>query len=144
MNWNELKTQKDINTLLDLFGYFHDGCLKELKYISGEYVGENLSMWPINSQRKLSVIFQRQSENLSVIEIIFEGIIKLNLEPNDENYDGIIYGAFMSIYDNLIYWADTEDFSFDEPNNCTWIVANKAKWRVADEYIGDEEAYISR
>lgn len=144
MNWNELKTQKDINTLLDLFGYFHDGCLKELKYISGEYVAENFSMCPINSQRKLSIIFQRQYQSPSVIEMIFEGLVKLNLEPNDEIYDEIIYGAFIGIYDDSIYWADTEDFSFDKPNNCTWIVANKAKWRVADEYIGKEEAYISR
>lgn len=144
MNWNELKTQKDINKLLDLFGYFHDACLKELKYISGEYVAENLSMNPINTQRKLSVIFQRQYQSPSVIEMVFEGLIKLNLEPNDENCDGIIYGAYMGIRNDLIYWADNEDFSFDEPGSCTWIVANKAKWRFAGEYIGKIEAYVSR
>jgi hypothetical protein len=130
--------------LFELFGNFHDGCLKELKYISGEYVAENLSMYPINSQRKLSVIFQRQRKSPSAIEIIFDGLIKLNLEPNDEHYDGIIFDSFMVIKDNLIYWADTENFSFDNLNNCTWIVANKAKWRIADEYIGEEEIYISK
>lgn len=144
MNWYELKTQKDIDELLDTFGYFHYGCLKELKYLSGEYVAENLSMNPINSQRKLSVNFQSQSKCHSAIEIVFEGLVKLNLEPNDERYDGIIYGAYMGINENKIFWADYDEFSFDKENNCTWIAANKAKWRAADEYLGDEEVYISK
>lgn len=144
MNWNELNTQDDINTLLETFGYFHDGCIKELKYISGKYVTENLSMYPINSQRILSVIYQRQGRNPSVIEVVFEGLIKLNLEPNDEHSDGIIYGVYMAINDNAIYWADTEEFDFNRQNSCTWIAANKAKWRIADEYLGEEDVYISR
>lgn len=144
MNWNELKTQQDINVLLDTFGYFHDGCIKELKYISGEYVAENLSMYPFNSQRKLSIIFQRQYKDPSVIEIVFEGVVKLNLEPNNEQYDEIIFEAFLGINNNLIYWADTKEFSFDNPTNCTWVAANRAKWRVADEYIGGEEVYTTR
>ena len=101
-------------------------------------------MYPINAQRKLSVIFQHQDENPSAIEIIFEGLVKLNLEPTDEKYDGIIFGAFMAVHDDLIYWADSEDFTINESDNCTWIAAKKAKWRIADEYIGKDEIYISK
>ena len=32
---------------------FHDSCLKELKYISGAYVNEKLSMIPVNKQKNI-------------------------------------------------------------------------------------------
>lgn len=55
-------------------GSFHDSCLKEMKYISGAYVDEELSMLPVNSKRMLSVIIQRQFENPSAIELQFVGL----------------------------------------------------------------------
>lgn len=50
---------------------FHDSCLKELKYISGAYVNDELSMLPVNNQRVLSMIIQRQFKNPSVVEMQF-------------------------------------------------------------------------
>jgi hypothetical protein len=44
MDWIEIKSSRDAKELLDTFGGFHDGCIKELKYIGGEYVSEDLSM----------------------------------------------------------------------------------------------------
>ena len=58
--WNEIANEKDLNSFMDTMHGFHDSCLKELKYISGAYVNEELRMFPINKQRKLSVIIQRQ------------------------------------------------------------------------------------
>lgn len=84
MMWNEIKTQKDADDLMIAFGGFHDGCLKEMKYISGEYVSENMSMLPINTKRDLSVIFQRQWKNPSTIEVLFSKLIRMNLSPRDE------------------------------------------------------------
>lgn len=39
--WNEITTEKELNNFLDVMCYFHDSCLKEIKYISGAYVNEN-------------------------------------------------------------------------------------------------------
>ena len=67
--WNEIKSEKDLKSFMDTVCGFHDRCIKEIKYISGAYVDETLSMLPINTQRTLSVIIQRQFENPSVVEI---------------------------------------------------------------------------
>ena len=58
--WNEIANEKDLNSFMDTVCGSHDSCLKELKYISGAYVNEELSMLPINNQRALSMIIQRQ------------------------------------------------------------------------------------
>ncbi|WP_346937342.1 hypothetical protein [Clostridium sp.] len=42
MSWFEIKMQSDIEKLLECFGYFHDGCLKELHMWTCTYVNENL------------------------------------------------------------------------------------------------------
>lgn len=153
MDWKELKDSKDVSALLETFGHFHDGCIKELKYISGEYADEHLSMMPLNALRKLSVIFQRQFSNPSAIEIVFEGLRKMHLAPSYGNRDGIISGVSMGVTSGIVYWSDCESFDvFDvsqmnyasEYNEYTWMISEKAKWRNADEYIGNDEVYISK
>ncbi len=147
MEWHDIKSKKDIDELMDIFESFHDGCIKELKYSSGEFVAKNLSMNPINTKRNLSIIFQRQWKDPSVIEIVFEKINKLNLVPVTEDYTGDILGAYMNIVDGVIYWAEWDDFEVactDKYNDCTWISSSHAKWRIADQYLGEDEVYITR
>ena len=83
--WNEIENEKDLNSFMDAMYCFHDSCLKEIKYISGAYVNEKLGMLPVNSQRILNMIIQRQFENPSVVEMQFVGLKYLKLFPNDEN-----------------------------------------------------------
>ena len=52
MIWNEINTEQEVNAFLELYGYFHDSCLKELRYISGAFVNEKLEMYPKNDERK--------------------------------------------------------------------------------------------
>ena len=147
--WNVIQTQKDADNLINVFGGFHDGCIKEMKYISGEFVAENLSMMPNNIKRELSIIFQRQCEKPCAIEVIFSKLIRMNLSPRDEQYDGIIYGASILVNEEFIFWVD-DDLKVEnisdifEQDDFTWIKAKEMKWRIADEYIGDDEIYISR
>ena len=58
--WNEIVCKKDLDSFMNIMCGFHDSCVKEIKYISGAYVNEKLSMSPVNSQRVLCVIIQRQ------------------------------------------------------------------------------------
>ena len=113
MVWFEVKNQKDIEYLMSVFGGFHDACLKELRYISGQYVSEDLSMHPINSLRNVYVIFQRQWENPSVIEMLFEGLECLVIRPVSEDYTSDIFCAYMTIEDNCFVWFDSDDFKDD-------------------------------
>ena len=140
--WNELLNQIDINGLMNTFGGFHDSCIKELKYISGAFVGLDLCMNPINYARTVKVIFQRQCKNPMVIEIEFTGLLNLALTPVDESITCELEGASMFISDGKIYWYDSDSVeSSIEGHNGTWICANSVRWRVADEYIGNKEIY---
>ena len=146
MEWNIIESQEDIQKLLNIFGDFHDSCIKELKYVSGAYVSANLAMNPSNSKRDLSVIFQRQCKDPTVIEIVFEGVQKVNLIPSTGSKDWIIYEASLKRINGTYYWADWDNFEnsdIDEVNR-TWISASKIKWRVADGYVGEDEVYITR
>ncbi len=147
--WRIIQSQEDADNLLNTFGRFHDGCIKEIKYISGEYVAENLSMMPFNTKRELCVVFQRQCDSPCVIEVIFSKLIQMNLLPRDEQYDGIIYGASIFVNEECIIWVD-DDLTGDnisdtlKQDDNTWIKAKEMKWRIADEYIGAEEVYRNR
>ena len=93
--WNDIANEKDLHGFMDAMYGFHDSCIKEFKYISGAYVNEKLSMSPVNSQRILSMIIQRQFENPSVVEMQFVGLKYFKLFPNDENYTCEILDATM-------------------------------------------------
>ena len=104
--WNEINNDEDLNHFMEMQYAFHDSCIKELKYISGAYVHENLSMHPINDQRVLKIIIQRQFKNPSAIELEFVGLKYLKMSPNDENYTCEIIDATMILKEDCIYWCD--------------------------------------
>lgn len=144
--WNEITTEKELNSFLDVMCYFHDSCLKEIKYISGAYVNEKLSMSAVNNQRTLSMIVQRQFKNPSVVEMQFAGLKYLKLFPSDENYTCEILDATMILKEDYIYWCDCGGLSEKdiESYTGTTICASKVRWRAVDEYIGAKEIYVTR
>ena len=142
--WNEITNEKELNSFMnDMYG-FHDSCLKELKYISGAYVDEELSMRPVNSKRILSVIIQRQFENPSVLELQFVGLKYLKLIPEDECTCEIL-DASMILKDDRVYWCDRGGLSEEDIDSYTGttICASKVRWRAVDEFIGDKEIYVT-
>ena len=143
--WNEIANEIDLNSFMNTVYKFHDSCLKELKYISGAYVNENLNMLPVNKQRILSIIIQRQFENPSVIEMQFMGLKYLKLFPNDENNTCEILDATMILKEDCIYWCDCGGLSAEniEGYTGTVICASKVRWRAVDEYIGSNEIYVT-
>ena len=143
--WNEIVCKKDLDSFMNIMCWFHDSCVKEIKYISGAYVNEKLSMSPVNSQRILCVIIQRQFEDPSAIEMQFAGLKYLKLFPNGENYTCEILDASMIIKEDCIYWCDCGGLSEKdiESYTGTTICASKVRWRAADEYIGEQEVYVS-
>ena len=143
--WNEIANEKDLNSFMDAMYAFHDSCIKEIKYISGAYVDEKLSMSPVNSRRVLSMIIQRQFENPSVVEMQFVGLKSLKLFPIDENYTCEINDATMILKEDRIYWCDCGGLSEKDVESYTGttICASKVRWRALDEYIGSKEIYVT-
>lgn len=145
MDYYKVITNDDIKYLMNEFNFFHDSCMKEVKYVSGSYVEKDGSINPFNSLRNLSVIFQSQSSKYPVIELVFEGIHKVTLLPKKDDYDCIIYIADLKKINNIFYWAEWEKFNIEDckKDYGSWISAEGIKWRVIENALGDNEFYIS-
>lgn len=121
MEWNMVKSPDDIDYLLKTFNNFHDSCIVLIKYESGAYVNKsNSSMQPLNTKRILSVVFQSQFKSCYSVEIVFNKLVKLNLQPIDENYDCIINSATLKKVDNYFLWEDSSETCLIECKEIMW------------------------
>ena len=141
--WHSVHTEDDITFLMETGGYFHDSCLKELKYVSGAYVNNDLSMHPINDMRELKMIIQRQDDNPSAIELVFSGLNYCKLFPSNEQFTCEILDATLLWKDGNILWADCGGLSLEEIEKYdgTVISATGLRWRAVSEWTGCEEVY---
>lgn len=143
VEYKSIETQEDIDVLMMEFKDFHDSCIKELNYYSGGYVDVDRTMHPINSVRNVSIIFQSQISDYPVIEMKFELIHQLNLQPRPENYDCIIYESSLVKIDELFYWSEWGRFQLEDIHNCkgTWVSAEGIKWRFLQNALGEKSEF---
>ena len=143
--WKIISTNDEILEFMEKVCYFHDSCIKEINYISGAYVGENLSMFPINNRRLLRVIIQRQHKENYMIEMEFQGLKYFKLFPVDENYTCEILDSTMIMKDENIYWCDCGNLSESDLDDYsgTLICASKLIWRSIENHMGEKEFYHS-
>ena len=141
--WHEIRTEEDITFLMETVGYFHDSCLKELKYVSGAYVNDDLSMHPINDTRELKMIIQRQDDNPSTIELVFSRLNYCKLFPCNEQFTCEILDATLLWKDGNILWADCGGLTVDKIEKYAGTVISAAglRWRAVKEWIGCGEVY---
>ncbi len=144
--WHIISNDSDLASFMNIVYSFHDSCIKEMKYLSGAYVNDELSMYPINDRRILKVIVQRQFQGHAMIEMEFEGLQHLQLSPCNDEYTCEILDATMIFVDDYIYWCDNGGIT--EPDlqnyNGTIICASKFRWRSIDNCMGDSEFYLSK
>lgn len=141
--WKQIENQQALQSFLKEMDNFHDCCIKELKYISGAYVAEDLSMNPINDRRVVSVVVQRQWEENAMIEMEFLGLSFLRLCPVDENYTCEITGATMCFHEGMVYWCDCEGVTASDfaryPG--TIFCAKEFRWRAVENHLGEAAFY---
>lgn len=132
--WNEIQNETELKRFLDRMQQFHDSCLKELRYTSGAYVDERLSMHPLNDVRTLTVVIQRQFRDPTTIEMEFRGLRFLRLRPVDEAYTCEILDASMFLHEGCIYWCDCGGVSEADVGQYdgTVICADSLRWRPLD------------
>ena len=104
--WNEITDENSLKEFMERVSFFHDSCIKEMHYLSGAYVNENLDMYPVNDRRILRVIIQRQYEEDSMIEMEFQGLKYLKLFPVDERYSCEILDSNIILKEDCIIWTD--------------------------------------
>ena len=143
--WEIISTNDEILRFMERVCYFHDSCIKEISYISGAYVGDNLSMYPLNNRRVLRVVMQRQYENDSMIEMEFYGLKSLKLFPADESYTCEILDSTMIMKNGNIYWCDSGNLLESDLDDYTGtlICASKLRWRSIENHMGEKEFYHS-
>ena len=126
-SWNYIEAQDDINFLMKSAYGFHDSCLKSLDYISGSEVFEDKSMRPVDCIRTLRMIIDSQC--CDSIELVFEGLIGLNLRPASDNYSSDIFSATLRIKDEIVFFADDELEADNFEEGYTCVKAFSMRWR---------------
>lgn len=142
--WAEISDENALKRFMENVGFFHDSCIKELKYLSGAYVDDELSMYPVNDCRILSVIIQRQYEENSMIEMEFKGLKYLKLFPIDDQETCEIFDSTMILKDDCIYWCDCGHLTEADLNDYagTLICATKFRWRSIEECMGQRDFFL--
>ncbi|MDO4337454.1 MAG: hypothetical protein Q4C91_05105 [Eubacteriales bacterium] len=142
--WTEILDKNALKEFMESVSFFHDSCIKEMKYLSGAYVDEDLSMYPVNDRRVLSVIIQRQFKENSMIEMEFQGLKYLKLFPADDKYTCEILDSTMILKDDCIYWCDQGGLSEADLDayEGTLLCASKFRWRPVEGCMGQKEFFL--
>ncbi len=142
MKWNRVTSQEDVNYLNEVFGNFHDSCLKEICFSTGGYVSDNLSMNVI-SLPIARFLFQRQMKNPSVIEMEFKEIIQINIKPVEKDYGVDIISTHLYLKNGIFFWSENDyEFHENDKDMYTWIAARFVQWRVRNEFLGSKMIYM--
>lgn len=130
--WNEIRTEEDVIRFMEDTNSLHDSCVKEMHYVSGAYVDQALSMYPVNDCRTLSVTIQRQSSRMPNLELEFSGLKYIKLVPVPPDYTCEILDASLFIENGDIYWGDCGGLSTQNLNHYggTVICAAQLRWRA--------------
>lgn len=124
--WNYIESEKDIENLMEIFAGFHDSVLTSLNYISGsKKVEQGISV--TDDIRQVSMIFDSQWSDS--IEIVFEGVLALNLRPAKDNYTSELFSATIMLKDETILFYDDDVNSEQEDYQGTWLNALGMRWR---------------
>ena len=141
--WKEITDPKSLDRFMETMDYFHDCCVKEILYLSGAYVDSNLAMHPINDQRNLKMIIQRQLPDYSMIEMEFVKLNYLKLFPIGEKFTCEILGATIILKENSIIWCNVGDLMEEALESFTGTVvsASGLRWREIIGHMGNDIYY---
>ena len=144
--WNKISNSKSIYEFMTKIHNFHDSCIKEIRYISGAWVDEELSMFPLNNINSVDIVFQRQYEDPCALVMRFADIDVLHLAPINTMYTCEISDATMFIKNNLIFWVEDKTMAEENIQNCrgTWISAKEVFWKTTNFCIGKDIIYHAK
>ena len=142
--WHEINTQAEADAFLARMYGFHDSCVKELSYSSGAYVEGDLSMYPVNGQRILRMVLQRQFADPSMIELAFTGVSLVRLTPEDETHTCELEDVTLLVQAGRVCWCDRGGITAEEmlSYDGTVIFAKEVFWRPVEGHMGEAPFYL--
>lgn len=140
---NTVLNQEDLDRLTDFAEGFHDGCIKEMRYVSGAFVDPERWMHPTNDKRELRVVIQSQSEAVGAVELVFQRLRFLKLFPVDETCSCEIHDSKLVFRHGFVYWCDSADVRDEDLDTYegTVVCAEALQWRRLDPRLGKEPFY---
>ena len=121
--WSEIKDQRGIDDLMENFDFFHDTCVRDIYISTKEFVDEERSMY-FDNVLTVSLLFQRQSRENSILELKFEVLKKMDY---DWLRSTLMYEATLKIDNNLFHWKD----------DVGTINGEKLFWQFRPELVGN-------
>lgn len=146
-DWKIIKTQEDIDELINAYVGFHDSCIVRADYSSGNGVIPDGFMSDSPSEaHELNMVFNSPWYE-TPLALRFSGVRRFLIGGYEENYFPNIFDCYLNIHQSpekgtpLIVWANTEDFEPEkaitiEPLNepCrTFVIADNLMWRFIDD-----------
>ena len=127
--FNEIKTEKDIQTFLEKTNQLHDGYILSAIYtnngIEKTESGHSYSPWMTTLTLKVLVT----SIWYAIVEIEFEGLYEWQIYNNFSD----IFATTLSFDDRgHIVWADNVWRNTEELKKCSYAIAASMKWRIAE------------
>ena len=145
-SWKTIETQKDIETLFDIYFGFHDACIVSASYQSGATVDHEGTMhYSDASGHQLVLLFQSQMA-MKNLELRFIGLRQMHLVGWEDNYSCELSEAYLAFAHELlpgepkkqIIWSSYAWFNPEKIDNTihepadTYIIANELRWRLLD------------
>jgi hypothetical protein len=92
---------------------------------------------------RVRMLFQRQWRPVSAIELLFEEVVRLNVTPSPESYEGSIFTATLFHDKGMFFWAEEAKWrpGEDDSDRVTWIAARRFSWRDASDWMGESLHY---
>ncbi|WP_294147316.1 hypothetical protein [uncultured Clostridium sp.] len=126
--WNYIESKSDIDMLMEAFAGFHDSVIKEIHYVSGDYVdGEGMHL-TFSCDKKIQFLFD--SDWSGSMEVIFEAVRLMQLVPPAENYLADLFDASVFVKHHEVYFYDSSLAEIPETYSGTWVKALGMRWRT--------------
>ena len=114
--WTYIRTQDDVNELMEKMVDFHDALMTKL-VVEQDFLST-----------KVNAVFDN-SAWFGIVELCFEGVLNVKLCPAKENYSNEIYKATLKLENETIFWADGVVDNEEDCQQYSYINALNLKWR---------------
>lgn len=114
--WNYIRTQSDANDFMEKFFGFHDSTIEKISYSESDIYTS-------------AVVTFDNSDWYGIVELCFEGIQMLKIQPATENYGRDIFEASLIVENESVFWADSYMEVPDTSYDGSVIKALNLKWR---------------
>jgi hypothetical protein len=153
LKWSIVSSATEAQALLELFGHFHDSCLREIHLSAETSVDEKLGMdCPGNLDTRIRALFQRQDSPPSAIEIEFCRVSLLKVQPTPDNADSIIYRASLDLNEGQFRFnawcvglplraAPNSTLTSVAADPVIEILCEEIVWRDKSEWMGPKLRY---